>query len=218
MKFESVIQSDRFFKNAVIASLVFHLFLIIVPSLVSLFRKKPPVVKKVYLFEMVNLPMRLPEDPIEPVTPREKPKPPEKKKAVKEKKTKALAIKKSKKKAPVKEEKVVEKKEPLLNSEMQIARPNFPFNYYEQQIIRAVERNWNNTPKELLGSEMQLVVVVAFQILKNGQVTKLKIMESSWNSILDKLALRAIEKAKIPPIPGPDQTLSIKYRLVLKRA
>ncbi|MBL8026306.1 MAG: hypothetical protein JNL74_07835, partial [Fibrobacteres bacterium] len=49
-------------------------------------------------------------------------------------------------------------------------------------------------------------------------ITGLEIVESSWNSLLDKFAMRAIGKAKIPPLPGEYQELTINYKLVLRRS
>jgi TonB family protein len=105
----------------------------------------------------------------------------------------------------------------VVTNEMTIQQPDFPYSYYGAQIRNAVEQNWRQTPQELLGSESQLVVLVKFTIGKNGRVSGLEIVESSWNSLLDKFALRAIEKAKIPPLPGEFNELTIHYKLVLRR-
>jgi TonB family protein len=104
-----------------------------------------------------------------------------------------------------------------VTNEMTIQQPDFPYSYYGAQIRNAVEQNWRQTPKELLGSESQLVVLVKFTILKNGKISGLEIVESSWNSLLDKFAMRAVDKARIPPLPGDYQELTVHYKLVLRR-
>jgi TonB family protein len=221
--FEYAFNGDTALKKAVIISLALHLAVFPVVIAVNLLTRSTRVVKKVYLFDVVDLkaPPRVEGMLRKPET---APKKQEVKKAkVKEKK--AISYKKSEKnkekakeepKEEAKEEETKTTSEPLKNA-MTIGRPDFPFNFYHQQIIAAVERNWN-PPQELLGSEMQVAVTVRFTLLKSGLVTDLTITESSWNSILDKLALRAIEKAKIPPIPGTDTELTITYRLVLHRS
>jgi len=216
------------FKKAVTVSLVLHLFVIISFTLHDMMKPRQ-VVKKAYLFDMVNTrpqPRRFAAPPV--AKPREVKKQEPAKKTVEKPKEKAISTKKAKKEEKQKEEPkeqlqdepketVQEKDAPqTLQNEMTISQPDFPFKYYYQQIINAVERNWN-PPQELLGSEMQLAVEVKFRLLKNGQGTDLEISESSWNTILDKLALRAIEKARIPPIPGDESELTITYRLVLSR-
>ena len=215
--YQSISQAtpDRKLKRTVIISLVLHLAVLGFFTFKNVLFRKKRTVKKVYLFDMVN-PSPAPREYRRPAPPPEKPKEKKKveKKALAKPKPapKAISTKKPEKKAeaPPKEE--------VLDNEMRLARPDFPFHYYEQQIIRAVERNWNTTPQELLGAEEMLAVVVKFDIRKNGQVANVSIVESSWNSLLDKLAIRAIETAKIPPIPGDDQQLSVTYRLVLKRS
>ncbi len=102
-------------------------------------------------------------------------------------------------------------------TEMILQGPAFPYNYYLAQIRNAIEGNWRQTPRELLGSEERLAVVVKFVIVRSGKINEVEIIESSWNSLLDKFALRAIEKAKIPPLPAEYSELPVRYRLVLER-
>jgi TonB family protein len=230
-KFELTENRKSGFRKLVLVSLTLHVSLFILVPLLSSIHGKARVVPQNYFFDMVDARQRWkpPATRTRPVEPAKKEKPPAKAKKVIEK---AISTKKEiakKEEKPEKEEKPappaeVTSNDPSkaddspLSNEMTIGRPDFPFSYYGMQIRNAVEQNWRQAPQELLGSENQLVVVVKFDIRKDGSVAGLQILESSWNSLLDKLAMRAIEKAKFPPVPGDFQSLAITYRLVLRRA
>ena len=213
-------RADRAFKRAVAISVAVHVALAGAFFVKSLIKPKPVLKRNVYLFEMTEPMPQYRERTPEPA--REKKAEPavERKKA--KEKTKALSTKKEKKKEAVKEtpreepESAARESETTAADPVSIARPGFPFSFYEGQIFKAINRNWQ-PPEELLGADEQLVVVVRFEIQKDGSVTNVSIAESSWNSILDGLALRAVEKAQIPPIPGEDPGLTVSCRLVLKR-
>lgn len=231
---------DSGFKKLLLASIGIHLALFILIPLLGNLNWGPKTVPQNYFFDMVDPKQRWKQPVSRPkgiTAPAAKEKTQIKTKPIQEK-----AISTQKEKSP-KQEKIV-KEEPTptptteetsgketesavkdgggesegpASSEMTIGNPNFPFSYYGAQIRSAVEMNWREAPQELLGSETQLAVLVKFDILRNGKVANLQILESSWNNLLDKLALRAIEKARIPPLPGEFQSLTITYRLVLRR-
>lgn len=74
----------------------------------------------------------------------------------------------------------------------------FPFTYYVNQIRKKIVENWlwsQNYPGELK-------TVVYFKILRSGEITELKIKESSNNKLYDNICIRAVEVAKpFPPLP-----------------
>ncbi len=84
----------------------------------------------------------------------------------------------------------------------QIGLSNFPFTYYLQIIIDRVSNNWFTSLVDpgILGN---FQATVHFKIYKNGQISELKIEESSGIRSLDLSALRAIQtSAPFPPLPG----------------
>jgi TonB family protein len=225
-------RGDRAFRMAVVISVTAHLALAGFFIVKSFIKPKPRLMKAVYLFDMVEPPPQVryqaPQAPrpAEPVKERKT----EPVKAKAKSKAKALAVKKEKdKEVPRETASQVPEKEAEAPREqaaeagvtddnpLLIAKPGFPFSFYGNQIFAGIMRNWSQTPKELLEEEEQQVVVVRFDLMKDGRVVNVSIAESSWNKILDNQALRAVETAKIPPIPGEDQTLTVLCRLVLKR-
>jgi len=234
--FESYVQKKSEFNRYAVIAVAVHLLVFLFALFIPKLKQKPIKTVTPYVFEMVS------PAPVKRARVRRRavsvPKPVEK--MVKAEPVKKIEKSWQKKKEEKVQEKKVEEKiedspnwdeieEPVkennasvvstaaVSNEMTIQQPDFPYSYYGAQIRNAVEQNWRLTPQELLGSESQLVVLVKFTIGKNGRVSGLEIVESSWNSLLDKFALRAIEKAKIPPLPGEYEELTIHYRLVLRR-
>ncbi len=233
-KFESSEDHSTGFRKLVIVSIIIHVTLFVIIPLLSNLSLSPQKVPQNYFFDMVDARQRWkpPVSRTRPAAPIIKEKAPAAKttkpieKAISTKKEIANKepVKEEEKPSPPAEETTNEQAkddgkegDTPVSSEMTIGSPDFPFSYYGAQIRNAVEQNWRQAPQELLGSENQLVVVVKFDIEKNGKVSNLQILESSWNSLLDKLAMRAIEKARIPPVPGNFESLTITYRLVLRR-
>ncbi len=84
----------------------------------------------------------------------------------------------------------------------QIGLSNFPFTYYLQIIIDRVSNNWFTSLVDP-GISGSFQATVHFKIYKNGQISELKIEESSGIKSLDLSALRAIQtSAPFPPLPG----------------
>src|SRR3989339_1424750 len=214
--YESSLTPDSGLKKTVIASLVIHLLVFTGFVVGSLIRPSTTVSKTPYLFDMVNVqtPYRYHAPRTTPVRevpalpkPKAAPKP-----AVKKEAGKNLTSKKMKeaenKPAPPEEKPQTEeapsdaREEAALpqQNEMRLGISGVP-DYFRMQLQRAIEQNWRTVPQELLGSETRLAVTISFTLQKNGQITDIQILESSWNSLLDKLAIRAVEKAKVPPIP-----------------
>ncbi len=84
----------------------------------------------------------------------------------------------------------------------QIGLSNFPFTYYLQIIIDRASSNWFTSLVDP-GISGNFQATVHFKIYKNGQISELKIQESSGIKSLDLSALRAIQtSAPFPPLPG----------------
>jgi TonB family protein len=83
----------------------------------------------------------------------------------------------------------------------QIGLSNFPYTYYLQIIIDKVSGNWFTSLVDP-GISGNFQATVHFKIQKNGQVSDLKIEESSGIRSLDMSALRAVQtSAPFPPLP-----------------
>ena len=83
----------------------------------------------------------------------------------------------------------------------QIGLSNFPYTYYLQIIIDKVSGNWFTSLVDP-GISGNFQTTVHFKIQKNGQVSDLKIEESSGIRSLDMSALRAVQtSAPFPPLP-----------------
>lgn len=83
----------------------------------------------------------------------------------------------------------------------QIGLTNFPFTYYLQNIINRVSGNWFTSLVDP-GITGSFQVTVYFRIHRSGQVSDLKVEETSGIRSLDMSALRAIQSsAPFPPLP-----------------
>ncbi len=83
----------------------------------------------------------------------------------------------------------------------QIGLSSFPFTYYLQIIINRVSSNWFTSLVDP-GIRGNFQATVYFKIYKSGQISDLKIEESSGIRSLDLSALRAIQSsAPFPPLP-----------------
>jgi len=75
----------------------------------------------------------------------------------------------------------------------------FPFAYYVEQLLSLIGANWFK-PESAEGT----TCIIAFQIMRSGQVTDVKIDSSSGVSYYDRAAERAVYAANpLPPLP-PD--------------
>jgi TonB family protein len=78
---------------------------------------------------------------------------------------------------------------------------NFPYTYYLQIITDRVSSNWFNSLVDP-GVSGNFQTVVYFKISRDGQVSDLKVEESSGITPLDLAAMRAIKaSAPFPPLP-----------------
>lgn len=89
------------------------------------------------------------------------------------------------------------------------ARQNLDLGPYLEEIRRRVKRNWNPS-----GSVDERHTVLTFSIQKNGQITGLKIAQSSGSEIVDRESLRAVQQSApfdaLPP-SYPSNALDIEF-------
>ena len=73
---------------------------------------------------------------------------------------------------------------------------------YKIEAALAVAQNWAFS-QQLAGADGQLETRITFRILPNGEITDIKIVQSSGNRYLDESAYRAVRKAS-PVAPFPE--------------
>lgn len=87
----------------------------------------------------------------------------------------------------------------------------FKYDWYLRSVENKVKRSW--TPSI---NDPNLSVVLLFTIYKNGKISDIKITESSGNTSLDKLAIKAVKRAapfgKLPLKWGSE--LSVEHKLI----
>lgn len=82
----------------------------------------------------------------------------------------------------------------------QIGLSNFPFTYYLQIIIDRVSSNWFTSLVDP-GISGNFQVTVYFKIQRDGQISDLRIEETSGIKSLDLSAQRAVQSSSFPPLP-----------------
>jgi TonB family protein len=176
---------------AFLCSCLIHIFLL---TGVRIIPKSKPIIIS-FPVELISLPA--PEKKIEEkiVVPQQVKKeeivlPKKQKKVVKQVEKKETEEKKQE------EQKVASQPTTLPSLSLETAK--FPFTYYVNQIRKKIVDNW-------LWSQNysgELKTVVYFKILRSGEISELKIKESSNNKLYDNICLRAVELAKpFPPLP-----------------
>ena len=176
---------------AFLCSCLIHIFLL--TGLKVIPKSKPIIIS--FPVELISLPA--PEKKVEEkiVVPQQVKKeeivlPKKQKKVVKQVEKKETEDKKQE------EQKVTSQPTTLPSLSLETAK--FPFTYYVNQIRKKIVDNW-------LWSQNysgELKTVVYFKILRSGEISELKIKESSNNKLYDNICLRAVELAKpFPPLP-----------------
>ncbi|MEW6042124.1 MAG: TonB family protein [Elusimicrobiota bacterium] len=222
---------DPYFRRMLTYSIASHLIFFFGILFYQQIIKNKTTVSKPYLFTMVNVssprPLRATR-----VTPSLDTKP------VPVKETKPTPMqpieqKVIQRKADVKKEKASERPTPapsqtkpaqypmsslVSQQEVTVDNPSFRYSYFQNAIIMAIGRNWN-PPKELLLDDEEKEVIVFFTVNRDGSILDIELSESSWNNILDRMAIRAVELAKLPPLPNGfnDNFIKIKYHFKLVR-
>jgi protein TonB len=95
---------------------------------------------------------------------------------------------------------------------------SFPYTYYLQIIIDRVSSNWFTAIHNLdYSGDYQSVIY--FKILRNGQITDLKIEQPSGLPALDLTARRAVElAAPFPPLPRDFESEYLVIHLIFERS
>jgi TonB family protein len=92
---------------------------------------------------------------------------------------------------------------------------DFKYHWYLSLVQQKLEKNWNPATEN-----RQLKVMVSFVIDKSGMISDPKIVQSSGNSTLDNLALRAVKiSAPFPKLPPgfSDEKLELNCTLIPTR-
>jgi len=196
------------FIPVILFSCIFHILVFFVVPVLSRFVWKSKTFERPKTFQLVQIPQKVAPIPEKVVR---KPK----KKAVPKK-----PVPKTKKDSkPVKKEKPEDLSEleellgglPQPVSQITIGK-KFPYPWYIRNIQMKVERNW----KPPVNDE-SIAVVLRFTVFANGKISDVNIAESSGNSVLDNLAVRAVKLAapfgKIP-VGYKDNKLELSYELI----
>lgn len=91
--------------------------------------------------------------------------------------------------------------------------PEFPFSYYLALLQGRIKSNWE-PPFNASATAASKKAVVAFRILRNGQVTKISIISRSGDYLFDQACLRAVTLASpLPPLPFdfPRPSLGVQF-------
>jgi TonB family protein len=84
----------------------------------------------------------------------------------------------------------------------QIGLSDFPYTYYLQIITDRVSSNWFTSLVDP-GVQGHFQTVVYFKIYRNGQISEVKVQESSGLRSLDLSAIRSVQRsAPLPPLPS----------------
>jgi colicin import membrane protein len=101
---------------------------------------------------------------------------------------------------------------------VRVDNPDFQFTYYLVIIQNKISSNWN--PPYAAGKAGERPkAMVAFQILRNGQIRDVRVESSSGVSFLDQSALRAISRSiPLPPLPQRflDDSLGVHFSFELE--
>lgn len=100
----------------------------------------------------------------------------------------------------------------------QIGLSSFPFTYYLQIIMDKVSANWFTSLVDpgVIGN---FQVVIYFRIYRSGQISDLKVEESSGIKSLDLSALRSVQSsAPFPPLPKDYEDEYLGIRLIFEHS
>jgi protein TonB len=76
---------------------------------------------------------------------------------------------------------------------------DFTFSYYLVTIQNSVAREWS--PPAGVANGAELFTVIYFQIERDGRIVRPTIETKSGDDLFDRTALRAVERATLPPLP-----------------
>jgi protein TonB len=92
------------------------------------------------------------------------------------------------------------------------ADQNFTYGYYIDQMLAMIHTQWD---RPALGADVQAAVF--FRIRRDGQITDLRIVESSGFNVFDLAGLRAVRQASpLPRLPVSYPQSSLAVKLILR--
>jgi TonB family protein len=100
---------------------------------------------------------------------------------------------------------------------MVVDAPQFPFSYYLSAIERKVSEHWFSSNP---GRGEGVSCIVYFQLGRGGQISGVRVEQSSGNPHFDRQAVRAIQSAEpFPPLPRAfgEAWLGIHFTFVQKK-
>lgn len=89
--------------------------------------------------------------------------------------------------------------------------PLFDYGYYADLMLSRIRAQWERPP---LGGEVEMVI--HFRIRSDGAIGNVKILRSSGYNSFDHAGLRAVQRAKMPPLPKSYRSSSLGVRLVIR--
>lgn len=98
--------------------------------------------------------------------------------------------------------------------------PNSPLGtrlgWYAQLVRQAIASQWLTSGLD--GSSQRQAAIVSFDILRDGTVRNVKVVQTSGNFNIDNTAQRAVYQAKLPPLPGSvtDSSISAQFTFNLR--
>ena len=192
-------------------SLAFHVFVFIIVPIATRMLRRPRTYERPQTFQLVTVPPTA--APTQPQT--QERKTADKKAAPKKP---VPHTKKDSRPAPKKEENLKELEQLLGGLPQPISSVSvtdgFKYDWYLRSIEDKVKRYWSPTI-----NRPDMAVVLFFTIYGNGEISDIRIKESSRNSSLDNLAVRAVKLAapfgKLPPKWGNE--LTVEHTLIASK-
>lgn len=215
MRYSVYTQPSGISRRTIVISVGLHLLIFLVILASPYLKRNKKVTAAAKYFQIVNVSAPPSATPAPP-KPIEKPKPAPPPKETKAKPKLAPAI--VPKSEPVPESKpapVEAEPEYSVPVEAMVTNQAFgQYDWYLATIESKVQNNWD-PPRGIPGEE-DLSVVVVFLIQRTGEITGIRLDKSSGDQQLDRLGLRAIERAgPFPRLPPrfTEETLEVAFKL-----
>jgi len=221
MRYTTYAQPPGISRKIIVVSATLHVLLFLLILLSPYFARKKKIAAGTKFFEIVNMAAPRPAAPVQPPKPEAKPKPvpptPPREK-VKTKPSPTI-VPKSEPTPQVNPTPVETEPEPepeyVVPVDAVVSNQAFGvYDWYLANIISRVQNNWN--PPRGISGEEDLVVLVSFNILRTGEITDVRIKQGSGDATLDRLGVRAIERAapfgRLPP-RFEDDALEVTFTL-----
>ena len=87
----------------------------------------------------------------------------------------------------------------------------FPYDYYLEQMLGQIRRNWARPPIEGVRT------IVTFRVLSDGRITDVSVQQPSGSRSFDLAAVRALRNASpLPPLPASYRQGSLTVNLIVR--